>query len=1181
MSRTWTKAQNNAIHARGGTVLVSAAAGSGKTAVLVERVIECLTGENACKPSELLIVTFTNAAAAEMREKIYAALSQKIQQDPTNQFLLRQKMALSNAKISTIDSFCGDFVRENFHDAGIAPTFRILDATQKTQMYEEALAQVMEELYNEGDAAFTALRDLFVASNNDRQLEEVIVQIYNYTRSQYSPKQWYQKVLENYKNADEPLTQTPWGKEILNYISSGVTYAKNVLEDSLQQMENDTLYDGYADAHHMFLTAIQTLEQAIATNDWDNIFNALSDFCLPSSIGRQPRGYENKLFSSAIQNRFKEIKTLFDIKNNAALINVMGATQAQHEEDMLALSPVIEKLIYAVERFETILREMKDDVNRYDFSDITHFAIDLLVKEKDGELIKTPLALAYSQQFSEIMLDEYQDTNFAQDVIFWAISKNEENLFMVGDVKQSIYRFRQAMPEIFMRRKAEYTPFDGTSYPTSIILDKNFRSRLGILESTNFVFRNIMSESVGEMAYTKEEELVLGASYPESQIPDAQLHVLEMNMRTDTKEAVEQEAVQIAKEIRKIVDSGMLIGSGDEQRQVTYRDICILVRSVKSNANIFAKAFEQANIPLFSQRTGGFFDTREIQFMLSYFRILDNPLQDIALSSTLMAAPYAFSPDEIAEMRLQDKTLSLYHALQLYAQSGNAKAKQFMADFKKLRHLAIASPPSDLVRAIFSKTACMAIFGAMQGGEMRQANLNKLLMFAQNFEDNGAAGVSDFVRYLEHATMNSDDFSPAATLPETANVVRLMTIHQSKGLEFPVCIVAQCNKRFVKNRASTLALHNQYGIGMQRQKEETLQKFDTVLMEAIKISNHLLDVSEEMRVLYVAMTRAQEKLLLFMTVNTLDKAMQDVAPLYTNNNAAEPFALQKSSSFAQWLLGAFLHHEDAQVLQNYFGLRVKNQLSNFAIAFKRHLPQGIDEASKEEDRTSILHISDDDLKAELDKRIGYKYPYADLAQVSAKLSASKLKEGEMSFEYFASSQPAFMDKTGLTPTQRGVATHQFMQYCQFDKAKENPEKEVERLYEQGFLSEFQAKAVQPNKITAFFKSTTYQRMEKAKQVLREYEFTVTIPAGQYDPALPEHLKEEEIVIQGIADCVFIEDGKAVIVDYKTDRVKRLSELVHRYRDQLIIYRNAIGQCLEVPVKEMLLYSFWLEDVIAV
>ena len=1164
--RTWTPDQKNAIEARGGTLLVSAAAGSGKTAVLVERVIQRLLDPvNGCDADRLLVVTFTKAAAAEMRERIAAALSARLAAHPDDARLLRQQMLLPCASICTIDSFCNDLVRENFHRLDLSPDYKIMDAGELTLLRGEAIDMALEEFYRENDPAFTELLELVRKGRDDTELTETVRRLYDYTQAYPFPEEW----IENARalcRADLPETENPWMAEIRAYITEALAFAQQTAQGALNLLKAEPpLFEKYAPAFESDLAALSRVREALG-GGWDALCTAVNGVKF-MRMPNAPKDYADSPVKAAAKESRDRVKDTVKKMQEA-----ICADTAENAEDTAYLSPLLNKLFDLTLRFSAEYTRLKREKNAADFSDIEHMALSLLVERKGGQICRSPLARELSDRYAEILVDEYQDTNEAQDLLFRMLSREEKNLFFVGDVKQSIYRFRQAMPEIFLNRRNTLPPYEHENYPARITLGRNFRSRRGVTGMVNFLFSQLMSKPLGEMEYTAEEALVPAAAYPESPSPDCELHLLDAGEKGDESAAV-YEARYIAARINEMLRGGLTVQAGGGTRPARRKDFCILLRGVKGRADIYVKALARCGVPAWAELSGGFFDTTEIRTMLSLLRILDNPLQDVPLLSVLFSPIYGFTPDGAAALREIKRHTPLYRCMTQAAKQGDEKCAAFLSQLSFLRRLSATLPAETLLRRLYEETGYPALAQAMDGAEQRAANLQLLLSYAAKYEAAGHQGLTGFIRFIDRLEEQQAQLSAASAVSESADVVRVMSIHKSKGLEFPVCILANCAGAFNQSgRSQRLLLHAKLGAGLMRRDAGTLRLFSTIPHTAVRLAAERSEQSEELRVLYVALTRAREKLLLVMTAKNPAQKLSALAATLDGQAAVPPFAVRGAKSYADWLLTAALRHPDAAALRALIPEREISLLeADFPLRAVVCPPPPESEGDEAEPAWELP--PDPALEAEIRRRVEYEYPYAALSRSVAKRAASSLGERELQFSMIGVSRPSFLEKEGLTPAERGTALHKFMQFSDYRRAGENPEAEVERLVQKGFLSETEGKAVDRKRIAAFFQSALAKRMLQSETLLREYKFTFFLPAGECDEGLPDTVAQEQVLVQGIADCVFVEDGNLVIVDYKTDRVSDETALAERYRAQLSVYRRALAECIGLPVGQTLLYSF--------
>lgn len=1181
MGVNWTTDQRHAIECRKGSVLVSAAAGSGKTAVLVERVIRRLTDkDNPCSAEDLLIVTFTRAATAQMREKIGAAILKRLSEDPTDRHLRRQYMLLPFAKICTIDSFCNDLVRENFHALGISPDYSLLDNETAVIMKNDVCEAMLEREYEEDlDGRFSELSDMMSSGSSDEDFAKLIIKMYDISTAYPFPDLWLDSLIGEYSQPD--INKSRWGGIIKKYVCDMLDYCVSSSRDMMTAMESDPIVaDAYGAAVQSDINMYAELREKI-NSDWDEALEAFKTVKY-MSLGRVPKGYESET-KNVVTTARKKLKDLLK-----KVPGIMCVSSEEHADDMRLLRDPVTKLIELVKQFGREYSAEKDKMNSADFSDILHRALNLLaVSDGSGGYIKTDLARELSSHYVEILVDEYQDINEAQDMIFRAISADENNLFTVGDVKQSIYRFRQAMPEIFLRRRSTTHSFESGKYPLGITLGSNFRSRVGVTSCVNYIFHQLMSTEAGELEYDDSEALNAAAKYPERDTPDCELHVVtDKGNRADTLEA---QARYVARYIDRTVREGKtLVTKGGALHPASYGDFCILLRTAKNVSSVYANALSERGIPVFSPETGGFFEAAEISFILSLLRVLDNPVQDIPLAAVMLSPLFGFSAGELADIRASAKerleageTEPLYRSVAVSADEGDEKAAAFLKKIESLRRLSLTLSAGELVRRVCEETGFDAIVGAMPDGERRRLNVGLLCDYAEKYEAAGNLGLSGFIRFIDKVARTSGDLATAARPSENADIVRIMTVHQSKGLEFPICILADMQHAFnERDNTESVLISSSAGLGMKRRTEDGISVYDTASRRAAVITSERMGRSEEMRVLYVALTRAKENLVMVTSVPNPEKGLAKVAVECGIGERANPFAVLRMNNFSDLVLTALMRHPAADELRKLSGVDVPIFLSEkdrFKLKVVVSDSESFMTESANEQKIAAKPVFFNEVQARLD----YSDPRSVLSSVPAKRAASDGSERGINREYFASSRPAFMSSGGLTPAQRGTATHKFMQFSNYAAARADIESELARLVDGGFLSEDEGKAVNIGAAKRFFMSPLAERIFASDNVMREKKFAALFPAKFFYPELTGEAAEEKIVVQGIADCVFVEDGKLVVVDYKTDTGVDAEALLDRYSAQLEIYREALSQALGMPVKETLLYSFFMNSTVKV
>ncbi|MBR5262644.1 MAG: helicase-exonuclease AddAB subunit AddA [Clostridia bacterium] len=1172
----WTPEQKKAIESRKGTVLVSAAAGSGKTAVLVERVIRRLTDtENPCTADRLLIVTFTRAATQQMRERISQAINDELRKNPSDEHLKRQLIMLPFARISTIDSFCNDIVKENFHALELSPDYKMLEGAQLKLVQAEAMNRTLDEFYKENSDEFNELVNILASGTDDSGVSALVTRLYNYSMAFPRPSDFLDTLSLDYNEAT-PVADGRWGQVILAYALGIVSRCRNRIVDMQSYISCDEIVaEKYGPCIEEMGKATDALSELLQAGNWDDVVFALRSLKFPQ-LGRLPKGY-----SSQAAEFVKKQKKLLTDELTKKLAKYFCATQQEHSEDMLYLRPVVEKLIAIVNRYGVILWEEKQKLGSVDFSDITHLALKMLVSyDADGNPVRTKLAEELSQRFDEILVDEFQDINELQNTLFWSVSKNESNMFMVGDVKQSIYRFRQAMPGIFLSRRNSLEDYTEHNYPAKITLDRNFRSRSGVTGIVNFVFSQLMSAQAGEIDYDEREALVAAASYDECDFPQAELHIVSSS-EDGRRVSRELEAQHIAKTINSIIESGMLISEKGSSRPVTYRDFCILMRATGGGrAELYADVLARNCIPAYVSNKAGFFASTEISTMLNLMRITDNPLQDVPLLAVMLSPIYGFTADELAEMRIDERKKPLYHCVLKAAENGSRKSRDFLEKLDKLRMLSSTLACSEFVRELYEITGYKAIVSALRNGSQRNANLNMLLDYAAKYEDSGKRGLSGFIRFIDRVQRQDADLESASDISEAADVVRIMTIHKSKGLEFPVCILADLNNSFTNdNQKGVAAFHPDYGICFDRRDSRTKCQYSTVGKKALALAENYSALSEELRVLYVAMTRAKERLICVTRYENIESKLEDFSlSLKADKSGIDAVDVLSRGSMADWLVTAFLRHPDAHVLRRLSGrdgeISALSCAESLAVTVAECVAQA-DNAAAEDKKAP----ADDALLAEIRERIDYSYPYSSLALVRAKSAPSEFDSGGFSTQYFASSKPQFLSKSGMNPASRGTATHKFMEFFDYTAESFDIDAQIETMIAERHLTQQEADALERDKLKRFFQSDIALRIKASPMLMREKQVTVGISARELYPELDVPC-DETVVIQGYVDCAFVEDGGLVIVDYKTDRGVTMQELCERYRTQLEMYEYALAECTGMPVRGTLIYSFDNAEYIA-
>jgi len=1186
----WTPNQQNAIEARNGAVLVSAAAGSGKTAVLVERVIDMITDpENPIDADRFLVVTYTRAAAAEMKDRIAARIDELLKSDPLNKDLHRQQLLLSRAKISTIHSFCSDLAREFFYTLDIPADFRIAEEQELSILKETAINNVFERRYIDSDSDFLNTLEAFSSVRDDSALQSVVLKLYEFLRSHPFPELWLEEKAAMF-NPDLRPNETQWGKVVLSHTIMTVEFMKNINDLSLKMLpeEPKLLEAKFGECIRNDAEFISYLKQCVEEENWDNIGYALDNYSFGTLS--TPKGYKDNYTKNVIAAYRDTIKAIVgDLKKFYSI------SSEECRREIGELAPIVKCLFGIIKSFGEEYEMLKKERSVADFSDLEHWTLRLLVRSTNNGIVTTDIAKEVSSRFDYVMVDEYQDVNNIQDTIFKAVSDNDRKLFVVGDVKQSIYRFRQAMPEIFIRRKNRYKPYssENKQYPAKIILDRNFRSRKGVTDAVNFVFGNIMSEQVGDIDYTEEEMLVPGATYDSDSGTEVSYHLLGTK-NSETKNKDIDEAHYIGRLINEMKETNYVYDKG-ERRKPEYSDFCVLMRGVKDHANIYSEELQKMGIPSVSEISDSFFERKEIRIMMSLLQIIDNPVRDIPLAAVMLSPIFGFTPDDLAAIRTNFPRGSLYSAVLGEVDNGNENVSRFVDTLSRFRRMAAELPTDELINRIYAETSFPEIVSAEKDGEYRKKNLRLLSVYAKSYEESGYRGLGGFVRFIDKLKERDGELESAQRPSyDNGGAVRIMTIHKSKGLEFPFCIVAGLSRKINTDSSEEVLLHNELGIGIKQKDNKRFCKYTTMPREAVALEIKRNEMSEELRVFYVALTRAREHLILVTTVSDTTKYLTGIAEKLAFDERITPYSVSSAKSLGDWAAQCLLVHPDSAQIRTDAGYT--GGYSHIkAKPWDVHIVEDITELYKSEqtgqtheetqENTDVDQSLRDKAKAEykehLQRTLSAEYKYAELTKIPLKVSASELSHRETEKTFRAVSKPDFLKDKKISGAQKGTAMHTFVQYCDFEKAAADIDSEVQRLTENGFITSVQADCLDNDSLKAFFESDLMNRILSSDNTEREYRFTVEIPAGEADKTLEYPYSEEPIILQGAVDCMFEENGQMVIVDYKTDRVSSAEELSQMYSKQLQLYKMAVEQITGKTVSQCLLYSFKLGECIEV
>ncbi len=1154
-----TKAQQSAIDARG-NILVSAAAGSGKTAVLVERVIKKLCSEESgISADKLLIVTFTNAAAAEMRTRIEKRLQEECIKNPDNVALRLQKHLLSAAKICTIDSFCIDLVRENFELAGISPDFKMSDTNSLDSINQKVLAGIVERYLETEDLVFAELLDIIGTEFSEQSFYDFVLGIYNYSRQLPFPKKWFKAIAELYEGG-RFNDNSPWYNYAFFQANKLIFNCLDAIEKAFELLNvSEKASEAFLPAFFDARNILTDLSQKAVKKNWNEFYYALkeSDFVSLPTV----RGVNDIFEIAAAKEIYKSIipKNLERLKKNFFADTEFLNQQFSYLEKPIALLSEI-----LIEFDEAVFEEYKR-LNTFTFHNTEHLALNLLCEEKDGNIsIKSEELLS---RFEEVMVDEYQDTNDLQDMLFYVLSNRESKLFVVGDIKQSIYGFRGANPTNFLNKKNRYIPIEKASdeLPQKIILGNNFRTKGKVCDFINFFFARFMSEETGDITYDEEEMLIPSAKFPETDNIANELMLI--STQDSDIPANVLEARKIAEYIKNVMNQGAVIRENDETlRPARYSDFAILLRSARLKAPIIAEELKKANIPV-SFSNEDFADSIEISTFLSLLAIIDNPQSDIELLSVLMSPIFSFSAEELALLRVNKRDSSLYSAVIFGAKNGNEKAAEFLKKIEYYRLLSVTNTLPRLISKLLQETAYLDIVSAMEDGTRRRNNLLLLCDYAENFLSDSSETIGNFIRYINS---QSESGIKAASGAASSDAVKIMSIHASKGLQFPICIVAGCASAFNDSEAHDSAIYNtQLGLGLRYYDEKDKVKYTTVSREVILDSVRDERLREELRLFYVAMTRTQERLIFTATLSNPEKKISQLKTLLiANDGYINSNVFSNCKSYLDWLIISVLLHPD--------GKDFRGGASIIPIATDSKIKVSVIENYMFEEK------SDNDIKTEflpdektakvIFENLKYSYPFADILEIEAKSSVSKLANSAESAKYAFSDMPAFMSKGGISAAGRGTAMHKVMQFFDFEK-NNDIDTELERLYEWRFISEEKYNSIDKQKLLKFFDSEVFSRINNAELVKREMRFLTEICACKIDPSLDKKYENEMVIVQGAVDICFVEKDGIVILDFKTDRVDNPEILAEIYGEQLSIYALACEKIFNKPIKQKIIYSF--------
>lgn len=1160
MALKFTDDQMSAIKAKG-TVLVSAAAGSGKTAVLTERVVKIICDkEQNVGADKLLIVTFTNLAAAELRQKISKKMTEVCLSKAGAEFYLKQKLLLQNAKICSIDAFCIDLVRSNFSVLGLEPDFSVADAHQASKLAEQCLDECLLKYYTAGDKDFDLLGEVYKLDSSELLLKKAVLSIYDYCMTLPQPEKWLDDAVNRYTEDGYSVYVKLFLESLRLDINDLLAYISVVQREVLGVDVSPAMLDGYSYVSD-FLKGALTHFDSGSINELSKLFATLE---IPSLTVRGCK--EADEVKDRIKGFNKKIKD--DCKG---IISKLGM-YADIDGEIATGRLLTAKLTEIVKDYRKSYFEAMSSKKLLTFSMIEHLALELLCTEQDGILVPSKLSEDICKNYRYVLVDEYQDNNDLQDALFFAVSGGGKNLFMVGDVKQCIYGFRNANPDNFLRYKDEFPEYKEENERSKIVLKSNFRSRKGVCDFVNAFCNTVMIKEISGMNYEKEDELDPQADFPEISQPSAELYLISNNKKCKNEEI---EADEVAAYIESTVKSCMMIGKEDERRPVSYGDFAILLRSPAKRRRYYEEALKARGIPVRGERDE-FISAPEVSSLIALLSAVNNPTRDITLAALMTSPFFGFGFDELAEIKCKNGRVGLYACVTAAAESGDEKCKAFLANLSSLKTLAATKPLGRFVREVCSIYPIAAVYGRVSDKNKVIGNLEKLAFLADRCDNSYNAGLDSFLESL----VNYTDDSKEAPTDSSDDSVKILSFHKSKGLQFPICIVAATGAEFnQQDLRDKFIFCDKYGIAMD---QPSGNEFKSTLAKGV-ISDYKKGrlIAEEIRIFYVAMTRAEERLVIFGTSRALKKAVEKAASkLYFSSldtGRASPSSIAQSKSYLEFLLLSVLTQKSGVSLADYaeisglatldtaeFKVGIYETAENDCVITEAVPENNTEEAS--EQRT--LPCGDEEIRKALLERFEYKYSFEAECKIPSKMAVTKLVNSEAeSFSFTA--RPQFMSKSGLTPAQRGTAAHKFMQFADYSAAKNDVNGEIERLREWEYLSDEEADSIAPEKVGGFFKSRVFGRIENAVKVFREYKFMVEYP-----------YESGTTIVQGIADCIFEEADGLVILDFKTDNVSDVGMLKERYSSQLEVYRYAVERIFSKKVKECILYSIYKNDYIS-
>ena len=1256
----WTKEQRQVIDSRNTNLLVSAAAGSGKTAVLIERIIELVLDEkNPIDINKLLVVTFTKLAASEMRERVSKAIEKKLEENQENEHLQKQLLLLSGADITTIDSFCKDVLISYAHLVNLDSNIKVIDPSENEVLAKEVMQELFEELYDNNDDSFLRLVDWYAKKNTDEGLLQLLLNVNNFVNSHPFPNIWLNEKAEffNTKTKDDDFYLENYILDIAKDVDMDLEFFELSIKNNLKKIEDYPELEKYVNMYNNLLDALSVVKENLKkflkdNTKFDELKISTNEFLNSNFVSFKISkcDEEVKEIYNKVKKELDSIKS--EISESLKTLN-LDIENIKRESDLIY--PYVRSISDVVIKFKEKFWERKQKFNYVDFADIEHLALEILVDiDEDGNIKPSKTALEYQEKYSEVFIDEYQDSNLVQEILLSAVAK-ENNRFMVGDVKQSIYRFRQADPSIFMEKYENYyrVEDDIDSFNKKIMLYANFRSRKEILEGTNLIFSKIMKKETGELDYTADERLNPMASFKESdENVGGAVEILLVDENSDEEDEDEiiltdeysedfeemksfkLECIKIANTIYNMMNNKenpfkVYDKNFDDYRKVEYKDIVILMRSPSSNTKILEEVFLEYDIPIYAESTGGYFDTFEVDTIINLLKIIDNPMQDIPLISVMYSSIYNFTSKELSEIRLVDRELKFYELLIKILEdkdieirvSLKEKISKFISDLKLFIEKKSLVSADELIWFLYKYTGYYNYVGLLDMGEQRKTNLMLLFEKAKNYEKNSYKGLFNFVNYIQKISLKSD-VSEAKLISEDANVVRIMSIHKSKGLEFPIVFLANTNKKFnFRADDSNLVLHQKLGFGAVVYDMDKKTSFNSIMKKKIEKFKKNEQIAEEMRLLYVAMTRAKEKLIITGRVKDYENLREEISSGIDERGNISNYKILKINNYLDWILSSIDNLTVYGKSLNCLG-REENFSGNEDLKFQLNVNTKTEEfieyqRIKEEIKTNEIISEEDDIEVKnemrtvkqfLEDRFNKEYIYKNVLNKPSSITVSEIKkmiqeedeEKHQKYykENFVLKTPSFIhqgeEKVGFNSAEKGTIFHlamQLLDFSKFDtedvsKIREEVKLQINSFVEKNIMSLDEAETIKINWIVKFIQSDIFKEIyiaNKSEKLFKEkaIDYNIKLKNLFKDENIEE---DEKIMVVGIIDLFFENENREIILlDYKTDYVTKenLEEVKARYKVQLDLYKSAIEDISGKKVAKKGLYLFGINEFVEI